>query len=609
MYQALKNMITIYKNHLPAIFLFSGCHALFFYLILALFHLCFFSGKEGFSWGTLLIADVSPALFMVVCSFLFVVYFFILWEIAAFLFLFHQCAAGKTVGVRDLLVGGILWVLGSMRWVNIWLVPFVFLVLPLQVVMIWSGFFLQWQIPVFVLQFLQQSPGGLFFANLLAVAVQICGVQSLFLFHYLFIWKNPVLSAFHYSRKMGWQRLLQTSLLLLAWNFLWSVGSFLLYTGFFYIANQILLWLSFSSVAGQICFAVFRGIEQLLLLSQGCLLVPMSIGIVHGCYLLFLQGDGGVVCCNWFSQQKKIVSVTIYGVLLLGCCGYFASIYLHIASGSADFQLGKQPLIVAHRGYTQMAPENTVAAIEAAKKIGVTAIEIDVQMTKDGQIVLFHDGDLRRVLGVKKQVREMNYSELAQMVAVKYSYLPVSQQPFPLLSTALAAGGEQMLWNIEIKEPARKKIAFSWGKEKGEGEICEPEKEKRMMVLRVLDVLQQQGCAERVVLSSLDYRILEQVKQVRPGMPTLYIMAFAGHYLGNLSAADGVSMEITALTPRLSWQVQKREKSLWVWTVNDRQMAAKLLSYPVDGVITDNPPFIRNFLEACRNQPFCCDME
>lgn len=95
-------------------------------------------------------------------------------------------------------------------------------------------------------------------------------------------------------------------------------------------------------------------------------------------------------------------------------------------------------LLLAHRGYHQSAPENTLAAFEAAVALGLDGIETDVRLSRDGQALLIHD----RVLGKCQQVVELTRREIEQALA----------RPVPTLTDALERFHD-ILWNIEIKTP------------------------------------------------------------------------------------------------------------------------------------------------------------
>ncbi|MDE6202594.1 MAG: phosphatase PAP2 family protein, partial [Lachnospiraceae bacterium] len=95
------------------------------------------------------------------------------------------------------------------------------------------------------------------------------------------------------------------------------------------------------------------------------------------------------------------------------------------------------PAIIAHRGYSSEFPENTLAAFEGALDIGVDYIELDVQLTKDGQAVIFHDDDLKRITGVEGRVSEYTYDELRGLDAGSWFSSSFAGERIPSLREAL----------------------------------------------------------------------------------------------------------------------------------------------------------------------------
>src|SRR5436190_4409781 len=77
--------------------------------------------------------------------------------------------------------------------------------------------------------------------------------------------------------------------------------------------------------------------------------------------------------------------------------------------------MSKRPLIIAHRGFSSRYPENTLASVKAALALGVDFVEIDVQETRDGQLVVFHDYRLNRICGVRGRVRHRTVTELQSL--------------------------------------------------------------------------------------------------------------------------------------------------------------------------------------------------
>ena len=579
MRQIWKIVGQIFREHGFTLVLFVCLHRLLFYGGLRLFY-GLPLGENLTLWGRLFSGRFDGATCL---GFLFLgcfVGFFMLWEIAAYLLLYESCGERRSRSLLTMILGGAGQGVRVLGREPLGLLFILLVLLPFQAVVTWSGLYLTVEIPGFALQFLAQYPALLLLGNLLFLFVQWLGVESLFFFHFLFLKGKSAAEAWRSSRQMGLWRLGVTCLCLLLWNLCWWLGSFLFYLG----GAAIAFLLPKSSFA----LALVDGAERLVLLLQQCFFAPMSVAVVHSCYLVFFSGEDASFCPALLLPTKRKFAWFLGAAVVLSVIGVC---YLS-QRDVAGKDLTPVPMVAAHRGYGETAPENTIAAIIAAKEAGVDCIEIDTQMTKDGKMILFHDKDLFGVLGVAKTVGEVTYEEIAGLVGKIYGGLPQSERPLPLLEEALAAGGSEMLWNVEIKiYPSRASILRLRGDGSGEAD------RKEQAVEAVLSLLGEQGAADRAWISSLDYQVLQLVKEKNPQGKTLYLLPFVGSHLENLSAADGYSIEITALNPEVYRELKNMGKDLWVWTVNDISAAAKLFPYDVDGVITDQPLLVKKVLE------------
>lgn len=114
--------------------------------------------------------------------------------------------------------------------------------------------------------------------------------------------------------------------------------------------------------------------------------------------------------------------------------------------------------IVAHRGASAFAPENTMSSVELALNSGAAMIETDVQMTKDGVIVAWHDDDLSLKLGINKKISEINYRELKDIDAGSWFDSKFEDVEIPRLEDIIQKIQGKLFLNIEIKEPKQNEI-------------------------------------------------------------------------------------------------------------------------------------------------------
>ena len=126
------------------------------------------------------------------------------------------------------------------------------------------------------------------------------------------------------------------------------------------------------------------------------------------------------------------------------------------AGGTATPSTEEKPITIAHRGYAAMAPENTLSSIEAALRAGATTIEVDIQMTADGKIVLMHDRTVDRTTDGSGQISDLTWEYVATLDAGSWFGDDYAGEPIPRIHQALASVMRaDVTLAIEVKHPAK----------------------------------------------------------------------------------------------------------------------------------------------------------
>lgn len=239
-----------------------------------------------------------------------------------------------------------------------------------------------------------------------------------------------------------------------------------------------------------------------------------------------------------------------------------------------DLNLRDRVLVVAHRGGSRRAPENTLAAIRKAIEIHADLSEIDVQETSDGKVVLLHDNDLRRVAGVDKKIWEVSYDEIKDLDVGSWFSPDYRGERIPTLTEILDVVEGRIGLNIEIKS--------------NEHNPTLPEK--------VVKLVQEKGLVSDCVISSFNYEWLPLVKRLNSRLRVGYITS---EPVGDISRleVDFLSLQQKLVTEDLVRAARKRKKEVHVWTVNDPKEMGRLIDLGVDGIITDVPDVAVTVLE------------
>jgi glycerophosphoryl diester phosphodiesterase len=229
--------------------------------------------------------------------------------------------------------------------------------------------------------------------------------------------------------------------------------------------------------------------------------------------------------------------------------------------------------ITAHRGSSRAAPENTLAAVEQAIADGADWAEIDVQEIADGTVIVFHDGDLKRLAGVPLRTVQSTYDDLSP-IDIGSSFSPAfADQRIPTLEQVLELCKDRIRVNIELKYY-------------GTGGDLER---------KVIEIVERYGMESQIVLMSLKRDGILKAKAMRPDWKMGFLTAVA---LGNLTKIDVDFLAVNAslATRSLIWSAHRSGKEVHVWTVNDPVQMWALISRGADNLITDVPALGRNVL-------------
>ena len=256
---------------------------------------------------------------------------------------------------------------------------------------------------------------------------------------------------------------------------------------------------------------------------------------------------------------KPVTAVVLCTILFFSVPSRYQQVKWMVTGGSS------LPMIMAHRGYSSAAPENTIDAFEKAIEAGAEAAELDVQMTKDGVIVVMHDDSPKRTAGLDKYIWEVTYSEIKDLDnSLNFSgdYGPTR---IPTLDEVIKTAKGRLYLNIEIKRT---------GHDDG-------------IVEKVVRIIQNNGFEDECDITSQDYDTLAAVKAIDPGILTAYTTVIGIGDIENLDAADIISIEETFATFREILNIHTAGKRVFVWTVNEEKSIDKLVNLNVDAIITN----------------------
>ena len=229
-----------------------------------------------------------------------------------------------------------------------------------------------------------------------------------------------------------------------------------------------------------------------------------------------------------------------------------------------------RPLIIGHRGASAYAPENTMAAFELAAEQGADGIEFDVQLSRDGRLVIIHDFDMSRTTNGQGKVVELTVAELQAFDAGQGQIIPTLDELFEAM-------GPRLLYNIEIKY-------FGW--------------RDRGVETSVADRIAAYHLENHVLVSSFNPIAVRRARRQLPRSVPVALIRGSGlmKYTYWLAGGEADHPHYSLVDETYMVWAQKRGYQTNVWTVDDPVAAQRLARLGVNGLITNKPDLIRKGL-------------
>jgi len=244
-----------------------------------------------------------------------------------------------------------------------------------------------------------------------------------------------------------------------------------------------------------------------------------------------------------------------------------------------------RPLIFAHRGASQLAPENTLTAFRKALELGADGVELDVRLSADGVPVVIHDATVDATTAGSGRVSSLAVSELKGLDAGS-SFDPVfKDEQIPTLAEVLDNWPAGAVLNIELK---------------GSGLV------ERGLEGAVAELLARHGLEENVVVSSFHPLALRRLHKISAPIPIGLLYTHASMLRLRLSrllvgaAFDAVHPHHTIVDQRHVAHAHARGARVNVWTVDDPIEMHRLIELHVDGLITNRPDVLLDALGRAR---------
>jgi glycerophosphoryl diester phosphodiesterase len=236
-------------------------------------------------------------------------------------------------------------------------------------------------------------------------------------------------------------------------------------------------------------------------------------------------------------------------------------------------------LVIAHRGAMGHAPENTMASFQMGCEMGADLIELDIHMSRDGQIIVMHDGDVSRTTNGSGHIKDLTLEEIRSLDAGSHFGSDFKEERVPVLSEVLAWAKDKAPLVVEVK---------------GDPHTAEGIEE------RLVDLLREKDMLDRVMVISFHHTCVRRVKELESSVATGVL--FTGRFINTLDAARAAR----ANSVRPSWkywstdlvdEVHSAGLTASTWTINDEETVQYLVGLGIDSIGTNYPDRLRAVLD------------
>ncbi|HFU6520844.1 TPA: glycerophosphoryl diester phosphodiesterase membrane domain-containing protein [Enterococcus hirae] len=305
-------------------------------------------------------------------------------------------------------------------------------------------------------------------------------------------------------------------------------------------------------------------------------IVMSTVGIFY--IIIDFMDDEGFLpeTPNWFRLESpnkrfsvlKNTSLVLFAVFFgVGVCLYNMD-YLTSASQT-------KPVTISHRGVSGgNSAQNTLAALEkTSRTYHPDYVEMDVQETKDGQFVVMHDFNLKKLTGINKAPQDLTLKELEKLKVTENG----AKEPVVSFDTYLKRANE-----------LNQKLLI---------EIKNSKNDSKDIIDRFVKKYEENILTHQHILQSLTYQTVSDLKNANPNFYVGYILPF--NIVGPpVTPADFLTMEYSTINRNFIDSAHQDGKKVYVWTVNDSDGISRMMFYGVDGIITDQMTILNENIKA-----------
>jgi glycerophosphoryl diester phosphodiesterase len=277
-------------------------------------------------------------------------------------------------------------------------------------------------------------------------------------------------------------------------------------------------------------------------------------------------------------RDRVVMFSSRIAAAMLGCTFLLTALSISIAEDAAA---PKRPLVIGHRGFSRLAPENTVVAAKKAVEIGADGSECDVILTSDGEVVVIHDTTVDRTTNGKGRVAELSLAQIKALDAGSWKDPSFANERIPTLDEMLAV----------TKNVACKPVIEL----KGDG-----------VTEKTVAAIQAAKMVDHAVAIASNVDKIKKVHALEPRLPCAWVVGDGqvkgvppkeqAEFLINAARKckiDFIDIDYKLMTKEMAETFHREKFTVWVWTVDAPEAMDNMIAWGIDGITTNSPDILR----------------
>lgn len=523
----------------------------------------------------------SPFTYLILLLFLLLLSCFLMINISGLIYAMEASNRMQKINVFQMLIKGTRNALRIFYYKNILMFLYVIVFLPITNITMVSATMVQNLIPDYILDYIKSNSPlmeGLF---ALYVILALLGLFTIYTLNYFTLKKRTFTEAVRDSENCVKTWSVKPILGILFWNILLAVTAILLGGVFTSFIMTLVKKLVTYKAAYFLLDHVLQMVNLVIYIIFSIVVMPLTYAYICNSYYDMEEdtGDETENIDNYtdYDPVKSGMRERAFVVLMILIALTLDISYMILKDTkilTIDAEFNNTATVTAHRGDAKNAPENTLSAFSLAISNQADVIELDVRQTKDGEIIVMHDENLKRTTGEDELVGNLTFAEIRELDAGVQFGERYPDEKIPSLEEVIQFVDGRVDLNIELK----------------------PADTDQNLVERVVELVQQYDLYDNCVLASQDYNVLREIKLLDDKITTVYVMSMAAGEFYTLEYADVFSIKHTFITTDMVKKAHRNGKEVYAWTVNSESRIQELLLKGVDSIITDNPYYAKKII-------------